>query len=268
MLTTNTTSSIQKRRQQHRRQQSLEVPILATPLPVKPTHRNRPGPQGHRRGLSLDQSLSAIDPPTGFRSFISQDHGLPTGTPPVRIHLETTNTGLQHPDQQHFVQETQQHRPDQPGHPAQDFQSHLHDQLNGNTAPIIVAPTPTHPHEQPGTAGPSAIPTTSRVDSSKVRPLTCTNRPTQPIVSPHPAPLDGGTTQPTGRSNSSASDHQLAANASISWPRSDGAKHSAALHAKLAESTANRRQACSKSELPVRCRADAKQLRRTTGHQD
>jgi hypothetical protein len=49
------------------------------------------------------------------------------------------------------VQETQQHRPAQPGYQAQDFQSHLQQQLNGNiggSTTHIVAPTPTHPSQE------------------------------------------------------------------------------------------------------------------------
>lgn len=146
MLSTNSTSSIQKRRQQHRRQQSLEVPILATPLPANP-RRTQSTHQGHRRGLSLDQSLSALSSPAGFRPLLQQDQDQFIGPSPVRIQLDTTNTGHP-PDQQHFVQETQQHRPAQPGFQAQDFQSHLQQQLNGRTSPSLVAPTPTHPNQQ------------------------------------------------------------------------------------------------------------------------
>ena len=149
MLSTNSTSSIQKRRQQHRRQQSLEVPILATPLPANP-RRNRPAHQAHRRGLSLDQSLSALNSPSGLRPLLpqDQDQGQFNGFPPVRIQLDTTNTGHHPQDQQHFVQETQQHRPVQPGYQAQDFQSHLQQQLHGSVSPAIVAPTPTHPNQE------------------------------------------------------------------------------------------------------------------------
>jgi hypothetical protein len=46
------------------------------------------------------------------------------------------------------VQDTQQHRPDQPGHLAQDFQSHLRQQLNGNVTPTILSPTPTYPNQE------------------------------------------------------------------------------------------------------------------------
>jgi hypothetical protein len=49
------------------------------------------------------------------------------------------------------VQETQQHRPAQPGYQAQDFQSHLQQQLNGNiggSTTHIVAPTPTHANQE------------------------------------------------------------------------------------------------------------------------
>lgn len=86
--------------------------------------------------------------PTGFRQLLPQDQGLTTGTPPVRIHLDNTNTGNQQPDQQHFVQETQQLRPDQPGYLAQDLQTHLQQQVNGRVTPTIVAPTPTHPNQE------------------------------------------------------------------------------------------------------------------------
>ncbi len=46
------------------------------------------------------------------------------------------------------MQETQQHCLNQPGHLAQDFQTHLQNQLNGNVIPIIVAPNPTHPNQE------------------------------------------------------------------------------------------------------------------------
>lgn len=148
MLSTTNPSSIQKRRQQHRRQQSLEVPILATPLPAN-NRRTKPATQGHQRGLSLDQSLSALNSPTGFRPLLPQDQGLPNA--PIRIQIDATNTGHPQPDQHTFVQETQQHRPAQPGYQAQDFQSHLQQQLNGNvggSTTHIVAPTPTHPSQE------------------------------------------------------------------------------------------------------------------------
>ncbi|KAK3113710.1 Metallothionein expression activator [Teratosphaeriaceae sp. CCFEE 6253] len=131
MLSTNSSSSIQKRRQTHRRQQSLEVPILATPLPANP-RRNQQAHHGHRRGLSLDQSLSALHTPIGFRPLQSQDSIQPSGSP------------------SHFVQETQQQRTPvaQPGYLPQDFQSHLQQQLNGNVnvpldiKPVIASPQP------------------------------------------------------------------------------------------------------------------------------
>ncbi|KAH9826659.1 cell wall transcription factor ACE2-like [Teratosphaeria destructans] len=138
MLSTHSASSIQRRRQQHRRQKSLEVPILATPLPADP-RRHPSGRRGHRRGLSLDQSLTALSasPTTGqFRPLLPQDQELlqSTGSPSVRINLDTTNTGP--PPEQHFVQDTQQHRPQvaQPGYahpPPQDFYTHLQQQLQG-----------------------------------------------------------------------------------------------------------------------------------------
>ena len=156
MLSTNSTSSVQKRRQLHRRQQSLEVPLLATPLPANPRRNTKPA--AHRRGLSLDQSLSNLNSPAAFRHLLPQDQDHTPdqesdtfhGTPPVRIHLDTTNIGhpqgQQHP--QHFLQEPQSHRPAQPGFPVQDFQSHLQQQLKGNiNTPTIVAPIPT-PHHQ------------------------------------------------------------------------------------------------------------------------
>lgn len=129
MLSNHPHSSIQKRRQQHRRQQSLEVPILATPLPTNP--RRPQSHQGHRRGLSLDQSLSRMTTPTGARPVQYQQE--------PHHHLQSpmvsmdTNTGLQQHNPQHFVQAAQQHRPmAQPGfHQAMDFTSHLQQQLNG-----------------------------------------------------------------------------------------------------------------------------------------
>ena len=73
---------------------------------------------------------------------------------PIRIQIDATNIGHPQPDQHTFVQETQQHRPAQPGYQAQDahdFQSHLQQQLNGNIGGAtthIVAPTPTHPTQE------------------------------------------------------------------------------------------------------------------------
>ncbi|KAK4548900.1 hypothetical protein LTR36_008673 [Oleoguttula mirabilis] len=152
MLSTNSSSSIQKRRQLHRRQQSLEVPILATPLPANP-RRNLSARHGHRRGLSLDQSLSTLDEATEFRPLLPQDYQhRPSGSPSVRIQLDTTNTGPPTDTPQHYVQETQQQSLAQPGYQAQDFQSHLQQQLNPLTnrppppldhKPIIAAPQAT-----------------------------------------------------------------------------------------------------------------------------
>ena len=156
-MLSNSTSSIQRRRQQHRRQQSLEAPILATQLPAKP-RRNRQPPHGHRRGLSLDQGLSTLEPPTGFRRLppTQEQHSAPSGSSPsVRIHLDHTNTG-QPTHLQHFVQETQQSRPilAQPGYSSQDFQSHLQQQLNDSAPspvdfkPSIASPQPQDPQQQ------------------------------------------------------------------------------------------------------------------------
>jgi len=99
-----------------------------------------------------------LESTTSFRPLLPQDQNQEyfQGPSPVRIHLEHTNIAIPAPDtkQQHFVQETQQQRPAQPGYPAQDFQSHLQQQLNGtvnlnmNSATNIVAPTPTHPHQE------------------------------------------------------------------------------------------------------------------------
>lgn len=138
MLHTQTPSSIQRRRQQHRRQQSLEVPILATPLPLnyRRTQSTRPG---HRRGLSLDQNMDPMDSTTGFRPLIPQDHhhGLPITGPTARTIPDTNLAYL--PEQQHIIkQETQSHSLAQPGFqapPPQNFQSHLHQQLNGSNDP-------------------------------------------------------------------------------------------------------------------------------------
>ncbi|KAK5117138.1 hypothetical protein LTR85_008906 [Meristemomyces frigidus] len=153
MLSTNSSSSIQKRRQLHRRQQSLEVPILATPLPAN-NRRNPQARHGHRRGLSLDQSLSALDEPAGFQPLLPQDYQhQPSGSPSVRIQLDNTNTGPPTDIPQHYVQETQQQSLAQPGYQAQDFQSHLQQRLNGlptqpppppplDHKPIIATPQP------------------------------------------------------------------------------------------------------------------------------
>ena len=128
MLSNNHTSSIAQRRQQHRRQQSLEVPILAQPLPANPRHRNSLH-HGHRRGLSLEHPSSGPSP-TGFRPLHNQEHQMPT-----QLASTATNTNLGQPyplsDTQHYVQDTQQHFTSQPGFPAQDFQTHLQQQLQG-----------------------------------------------------------------------------------------------------------------------------------------
>ncbi|KAF1356503.1 hypothetical protein BDV97DRAFT_9692 [Delphinella strobiligena] len=92
MLSTNQTSSIQRRRQLHRRQDSLEVPILVAPLSA--TQRRPLG--HHRRGLSLDQSTNQQPHP-----MQEQDH-------------YTTNTGR--PQSQHSMQ-AQLQIPAQPGFP-------------------------------------------------------------------------------------------------------------------------------------------------------
>ncbi|RMY37043.1 hypothetical protein D0864_16516, partial [Hortaea werneckii] len=143
-------SSIQQRRKTHRRQQSLEVPILTESLGHRRSHPGRHHP-AHRRGISVDQihtlnarnSPPAISP-TGFRHY-PQDQG-----------PQDTNPGHRQPDQ-HFVQATQQPSLAQPGYPAQDFQSHLHQQLNGfsNQPPPpqidikpAITPPPLNPHQQ------------------------------------------------------------------------------------------------------------------------
>ncbi|CAK1366864.1 unnamed protein product [Cercospora beticola] len=151
-----TSSSIQKRRQTHRRQQSLEVPILATPMP---THRRTNSrPTNHRRGLSVDQALSAMSSPSQFRPLLPQDayHGLPSGIP-LRTHtpLDTNTAQYALQEQQHqqhynIKQEPQSHSLPPPlsapplAHPQpqsqpQDFQSHLHQQLNGMFSPNTAA---------------------------------------------------------------------------------------------------------------------------------
>lgn len=142
MLHSQTPSSIQRRRQQHRRQQSLEVPILATPLPpsYQRTHSTRPS---HQRGLSLDQNMGTMESSSGFRPLLPQDnnHGLPTSGPTART-IPDTNLAYP-PEQQHIIkQETQSHSLAQPGFQAspsqaqpQNFQSHLHQQLNGSNDP-------------------------------------------------------------------------------------------------------------------------------------
>lgn len=88
---------------------------------------------------------------TGFRPLVPQDiNGLPSG-PIARTHYPDTNTGYP-PDQQHLIkQETQEHSLAQPGYsqpppPSQagppDFQSHLHQQLNGIFNPSVSGPNP------------------------------------------------------------------------------------------------------------------------------
>ncbi|KAK4955285.1 Metallothionein expression activator [Elasticomyces elasticus] len=154
-------SSIQKRRQNHRRQQSLEVPILATPLPGAGHHRRNQShshANQHRRGLSLDQSVTA-----SFRPLqpIAQEQRIATSSPAIR--LDTTNLQGQPTitNQQHFVQETQQTRIPTVAQPGQqqiqqqqayyqlppqpapvDFQSHLQQQLNAGVdvdfKPVLI----------------------------------------------------------------------------------------------------------------------------------
>ncbi|CAD0030157.1 unnamed protein product [Aureobasidium pullulans] len=87
MLSThNSTSSIQRRRQLHRRQNSLEVPMINTHMSASSRQR----PNGHRRGLSIDQGMTLLS------------------------------------RQEHSVQETQQHRPYQPGlYPMDPNQQHF-----------------------------------------------------------------------------------------------------------------------------------------------
>ncbi|KAI5248825.1 hypothetical protein E4T43_01003 [Aureobasidium subglaciale] len=87
MLSThNQTSSVQRRRQLHRRQNSLEVPMINTHMSTSSRQR----PTGHRRGLSIDQGMTLLS------------------------------------RQEHSVQETQQHRPYQPGlYPMDPNQQHF-----------------------------------------------------------------------------------------------------------------------------------------------
>lgn len=153
-----TSSSIQKRRQTHRRQQSLEVPILATPLPQH--RRTKSRPTTHRRGLSVDQAMSAMNSPSQFRPLLPQDgyHGLPSGPQSIRNQQQQldTNTAYalqEQQHQQHYIikQEPQSQSlpppqsaqslaqphslPPQP----QNFQSHLHQQLHGMFNPSASA---------------------------------------------------------------------------------------------------------------------------------
>lgn len=140
MLSNNHTSSIAQRRQQHRRQQSLEVPILAQPLPVNPRLRHSVA-GGHRRGLSLEN----VSSPTGFRPLQNQEQ---FQQQPTQLAMASnTNLGQPYPqpDTQHYVQDTQQHFTSQPGFPAQDFQTHLQQQLHG-----LPTANPQQPH--PSTA--------------------------------------------------------------------------------------------------------------------
>nr|POE93455.1 metallothionein expression activator [Quercus suber] len=156
MLPTNSTSSVQSRRNQHRRQQSLEVPIIANPSAAH-SRRGQQGLRGHRRGLSLDQSLTALSQPSKSRPLHPQNLLTPTGqagSPPVRIPLDSTNPGRLPTNTQHYQikQETQQQSIAQPGYQAQDFQSHLQQQLNGvihpSSTPTLQQPIPTLPHQQ------------------------------------------------------------------------------------------------------------------------
>ncbi|USW56439.1 Putative Zinc finger C2H2-type [Septoria linicola] len=153
-----TSSSIQKRRQTHRRQQSLEVPILATPLPQHRRANSRP--TNHRRGLSVDQAMSAMSSPSQFRPLLPQDgyHGLPSGPSSLRNHQQLdTNTAQyalqEQQHQQHFTikQEPHSHslppplsapplaHPHHPPPQPLDFQSHLQQQLNGMYNPSTAA---------------------------------------------------------------------------------------------------------------------------------
>jgi regulatory protein SWI5 len=129
MLSNNHTSSIAQRRQNHRRQQSLEVPILAQPFPMNQRHRNSARP-GHRRGLSLEHGS------TGFRPLHNQEHIQFQQPTQLANMASNTNLGQPYPlsDTQHYVQDTQQHFTSQPGFPAQDFQTHLQQQLQGLAA--------------------------------------------------------------------------------------------------------------------------------------
>nr|POE51127.1 metallothionein expression activator [Quercus suber] len=156
MLPTNSTSSVQSRRNHHRRQQSLEVPVLANPLAAN-SRRNQQGLRGHRRGLSLDQSLTTLNSPVKLRPLHPQDKRLPTGhtgSQQVRTPLDPTNLGQLHTNTQHYQikQETQQQSIAQPGYQAPDFRSHLQQQLNGvihtPSTPTLLQPTPILPHQQ------------------------------------------------------------------------------------------------------------------------
>lgn len=144
-----TASSIQRRRQLHRRQQSLEVPILATPLPPHQRKSDSTRSGQHRRGVSVDQALGAMNSSTGFRPLLPQDlpHGLPQGHPLARTPIPATNTAYPLPDQnQHFIKQETQHAshpsgfgpPPPQAHP-NDFQPHLHSQLNGNANPLAAS---------------------------------------------------------------------------------------------------------------------------------
>ncbi|KAF2724228.1 hypothetical protein K431DRAFT_343985 [Polychaeton citri CBS 116435] len=149
MLSNNSTSSIQRRRQQHRRQQSLEVPIIATPIPVNPTKRALQSRSAHRRGLSLDQSLSAPRSPSGFRPLLPQNgpqqrQKLQSPSQQM-VSVQETNIGQPQQMVQQQVQETQQQMPiGQPGYLAQDFRHLQQQQNNGrfNSQPQI------RPHHQ------------------------------------------------------------------------------------------------------------------------
>lgn len=95
--------------------------------------------------MSLEQSSSSVTSPTGFRPLTAQEQS--QFQPPTRLAgtAPITNLGQPYPttDTQHYVQDTQQHMSSQPGFPAQDFQTHLQQQLQG-----LVAANPQQ-HQQP-----------------------------------------------------------------------------------------------------------------------
>lgn len=95
--------------------------------------------------MSLDHQPINVTSPTGFRPIHNQEQ------PPTRLAgtAPNTNLGQQYPipDTQHYVQDTQQHMSSQPGFPAQDFQTHLQQQLQG-----LVAGNPQHQQPPPSAA--------------------------------------------------------------------------------------------------------------------
>ncbi|KAI9680725.1 MAG: Metallothionein expression activator [Caeruleum heppii] len=104
-MLSNPNSSLHQRQRQHRRQNSTPTALTAPKVPLLPaTTLQRQG--SHRRGQSLDQ-----------RPAQWQQRGPPTQQDTRTV--STTNPGLQ--QQQHILQETQQHRLARPGQQNQQY---------------------------------------------------------------------------------------------------------------------------------------------------